>query len=191
MATLKDSPRFIPLDNLPQIEGETTFQQVYAQLSRSGHGGFMLVEGGRVQTYVKAYALAHEAVQRVVRYVENIPGLSAEERQVLLKQEMEQLSQRPIREVTEWAIQSAPFVFVHQIPVATEAVEAPLQARPDAIFEVQEDGQPIGWYLNHESVRDTTTQKTWYVCAAGHENADADHGTCYSCPRPITGTIQK
>jgi hypothetical protein len=191
MATLKDSPHFVPLENLPQIEGGTSFQHVYARLSQSGHGGFLLVEGGRVQMYVKAYALAQEAVQRVVQSVEHIQGLSVAEQEESLKQWMEQLSQRPIRAVLDEAIRSAPLVVVSPSPVDIQSADAPLQDHPDTVFEVQEDGESIGWYLNHEGVRDTTTQKTVYVCARGHENSDADHGTCYYCPRPITGTIQK
>jgi len=191
MATLKDSSHFVPLNSIPQIEGATTFQQVYAQLSQSGHGGFILVEGGRIQVYVKAFALAQGVVQRIVQYVEQIPDLSPAERKGRLKQEMEQLSQRSIRAVLDEVIRSAPFVVVHHSPVAIQFAESPLQERPDAVFEVQEDGESIGWYLNHEPLRETTTQKTIYVCAGGHENADADHGTCYHCPRPITGTIQR
>ena len=76
-----------------------------------------------------------------------------------------------------------------EIPVPVEVTmdTAPLQQRGDAVFSVVENGAPLGWFLNHETLLDPATKRVVFLCENGHENRDQDHGVCYTCPGRITG----
>jgi hypothetical protein len=201
MASLKDSFHFVPKGDLLRIKSETHFQEVYKQLDQAGHGGFLLVDEGKVLTYVRAYGLADAVVHRAVKEVQRVHSVPSSElvqkladrtEQVsqALASEMERISKTPIGEVVR-EIMIAIFVTIDEAQIDVDADEAALQDQDHRVFEVYEAGEPIGWYLNHEALKDTTTEKPIFVCGNGHENPDTDSGTCYSCSAPLTDANKK
>lgn len=174
---LKNSFHFVSLTGIPQIEASTPFHEVYAQLSNSKRGGFILTEGGWPKNYVKAYKLAENIVNKNKNNVE----------------EMKKISNIPIGQLLSMNRELSGEVIV---PIGRDSVdisseETTLQNQSDTVFRVSESGEFIGWYLNHETVLNTHTEKTVFFCEKGHENTDPDHGTCYRCPFPIVGTKKR
>lgn len=172
MATLKDSTHFVSADAIPLVELSTPFREVYSRLSRDGRGGFIVSATDGSRNYVKAYELAEEAIGKAA-------GDAAKVRR---------LADASIGQCLQTA--TGALVPVDDHPIDVSADDGSLRQQPERVFAVIEAGRFTGWFLNHESIRDTLTPKTVYVCAQGHENPDPDHGTCYSCPFPITGTKQ-
>jgi hypothetical protein len=167
-ASLKSSSKYLAHDRLPRVDIATTFMEVYSQLNRSGCSGFILSAQGQIQGYVKADELAQKVVEQANGDAQTLRKYSSE----------------PIGEViSEFG---APLVPV--VAAGTGATESVLQETGDTVFRVAESDGSIGWYLNHEGVRDPATRKTVFICANGHRNPDSDHGTCYRCPFPIIGT---
>lgn len=186
---LKDSYHFVPKANLLLIKGETSFQEVYKQLHQAGQGGFLLVEEGVPRAYVKAYDLADVVVHRTVKEAKRMSSGSPDELNQMLRSRMEMISQTPIKQIISDV--SSMFVPVDETWIDVYTAEGPLQDQDHRVFDVREAGESIGWYLNHEGVRDTTTEKPIFVCENGHENPDTDHGTCYSCSASFTDTDKK
>lgn len=191
MATLKDSYHFVTATDLLRINGQTHFQEVYKQLNDAGQGGFLLIDEGKAQTYVNAYNLADTVVRRAVKEVErnySIPHSQLNHRlkdstdpsTTMLANLMQAISQTPIREIVQ-DIRNWIFIEIDETAVDVDAEETALQNQDDKVFEVYESGQPVGWYLNHERVRDTTTEKPVFICSNGHPNPDTDSGRCYRC----------
>lgn len=167
--SLKNSWKFLESERLPRIDSKTTFEQVYSQLNRSNCSGFLLSVLGEVRGYVKADELAQKVVNQA-------HGDS---------QVLRTYSNAPIGELLiDFA---TPLIPVRT--VSTAAIEAALdETKEDMVFRVTEDEGTVGWYLNHNTVREAATKKTVFLCANGHRNPDADHGTCYHCPFPIVAT---
>lgn len=170
LPSITEEWKFITMDKLPHIEGNTSFQQVYAQLSRRGFGGFILSQNGELVNYVKGPVLATEVVRR-----------ANGDAQVLRRYSDETIA-NVIAEI------STPSVLVPILSPQPGATEAQLRNHSDAVFRIVGPDGSVGWYLNHEDVRTTATTKTVFICKNGHRNSDPDHGTCYSCPFPITRT---
>lgn len=168
LGAIKSSWKYIAQDKLPRIDSSTTFKDVYSQLDRSGSSGFLLSNRGEIQAYIKAHQLAATIVQQAQGDPTLLRTYAAER----------------IGNLIERFPGS-------QVPVAAPppgADETVLQQAGETVFEISEDDRTIGWYLNHEPVRDTATKKTVFICQMGHRNPDADHGTCYRCPFPIVST---
>lgn len=174
MPMVKDSSHFLAQDHIPRIESSVPFGRVYEELGARGVSGFILVEAGRPKGYVRASQLAVVAVNKVSKD----SGV------------MEQLTHTSIGRVVSEHVNESPQVLVHLHPSRVDArnEERDLQTQVEKVFEVDEFGTQLGWYLNQENIRDTLTEKTFFLCANGHRNVDPDHGTCYSCPFPIIGT---
>lgn len=189
MPMLRNSSHFVPKDELLLIDGETNFQEVYKQLNEAGQGGFILVEKGVPQTYVKAYALADMVVHRAVKEISKMTDVSADTYNEMLIQHLGVISNTPIKYVIREVNIVVP---IHQSLVDVYYDdEQLLQDQDDRVFNVYEAGESVGWYLNHELVFNTTTEKPTFVCGNGHENPDTDHGKCYSCGLPISDTSKK
>jgi hypothetical protein len=167
-ASLRNSWKYLAQERLPQMDAATIFREVYSQLNRSGCSGFLVSAQGEVQGYVKADELA----KKVVEQASGIP------------QTLRVYCSQPVGEViTEFAMPLVPV-----LPAATGATESVLQETGDTVFRIAEANVTVGWYLNHEGVREAATKKTVFICTNNHRNPDPDHGTCYRCPFPIVGT---
>jgi hypothetical protein len=191
MTTLKDSHHFVPRGDLLRIKSETNFQKVYEHLGQAGRGSFLLVDEGKAMTYVRAYDLADAVVHRAVKEVQRTHSVSSDELvkkladrtdpvSQALANRMETISQTPIGQVVR-DIMSAIFVTIDEAQVDVESDEDSLQTQDYRVFEVYESGESIGWYLNREELKATTTEKPVFICVNGHENPDTDSGTCYTC----------
>jgi hypothetical protein len=172
MTTLKDSNHFASAGDIPEITADTPLREVYAQLNRAGRGGFIVSIPDGSRKYVKAYALAEAAILQAGGDVGKI----------------RLLADRPIGQHVLRVIDSSAVIPVDEHPVDVRTDEKPLRDQDARVFLLTESDHFTGWYLNHEAVSDTRTQKTVYVCQNGHGNPDPDRGTCYLCPFPITGT---
>jgi len=181
MAILKDSWHFTPVDQIPQIDGLTPFREVYQLLSQSGRGGFLLLDEGKAQNYVKAYELADAVVRHTVKDVNQMTWLSQSERDLALIEQFKIISDTSIKEIVRNASRWTPVVPVDQAPIDVIADEQELRAQDERVFDVQEAGESIGWYLNHETVKHTLTEKPVFICKNGHRNPNSDHGTCHYC----------
>jgi hypothetical protein len=137
-------------------------------LNRSGCSGFLLSDKGEVRGYVKAQELAAVVVQQANADVQQLREYSAE---------------RIGEVIARFAASLVPVV-----PAPAGATESQLYAAGETVFQIIEPDGSVGWYLNHETVRDAATKKTVFICTNGHRNPDSDHGTCYSCPFPIIRT---
>jgi hypothetical protein len=202
MTTLKDSRHFVPNGALLRINSETHFQEVYRQLDQARQGGFLLVDEGRAKTYVRAYGLADAVIHRAVKKAQGIHSVPPSElakkladrtEQVsqTLADEVERISKTPIGQVVR-EFMTAIFVTIDEAQIDVDDDETALRnQQADRVFEVYEAGEPVGWYLNHETLKDTTTEKSIFVCGNGHENPDTDSGSCYSCSAPLTDANKK
>jgi hypothetical protein len=168
LGTIKSSWKYLAQEKLPRIDSSTPFKDVYSQLDRSGSSGFLLTNRGEIQAYIKAHQLAATIVQQA--------------------QSDADLQRTYSTESIGNLIDRFPGSRVPVAPVPPGADEAALHQAGETVFEISEDDRAIGWYLNHETVRDTATKKTVFICQVGHRNPDSDHGTCYSCPFPIVST---
>lgn len=169
-SSLRNSWKYLTQEKLPRIDTGTIFKEAYAQLDRSGSSGFLLVDKGNLRGWVKADRLAQAIVKEADGNAQRLRELSAEQ----IGKVVERLAPKVLVTVTD-----AP-------PGATEAM---LEQADETVFRISEADGTTGWYLNHETVRDAATKRTVFVCQVGHRNPDSDHGTCYSCPFPIVGTI--
>ena len=172
MANLRSSWHFVPLSEVPAIDGLTPLNEVYAQLSTGGHGGFILLERGKPQHYVRATPFAADVINR------------AKGNAVLLRE----LSTAPMAQLVAKGIGAAGLVPIDVTAVDVEADAEILRRQPERVFDIVESGLSIGWFMNHETVRETTTRKTWWICKNNHRNSDPDHGTCYFCPAGFVRT---
>jgi hypothetical protein len=186
---LRNSYHFVDANELPRVEGSTTFAQAYEQLATETNGGGFIMKTYHRDVYVKAAALAGDILRRAIVEVLLDRPLSADE-QEMVRLKMEQITNKPIAELVDQAIREAAVVAVHHEPILLTVAADELGDQYDRVFDVQEDGQTVGWHLNHETVRDTTTQKTIFVCGnpTPHKNTSPDHGTCNYCPWPIVKT---
>ena len=166
--SLKSSWKYLTHERLPRIDSGTSFMETYSQLSRSNSSGFLLSEKGEVRGYVKAHVLANIIVQQANGDAQRLRQSSAEQ----------------IGEV----ISKAGIPLVPVEPTPSGATEDSLYAANETVFQVLDPDGTVGWYLNHETVRDAATKKTVFICSNGHRNPDSDHGTCYICPFPIVRT---
>jgi hypothetical protein len=171
MKNLKLSWNYFPYEDLPEIDSSVPFREVYEKLSKEGHGGFLLVEGGHLKKYVKAYTLAKQILTKLDKN-------AAETRR---------LADTPIGQVIAEVpkLSDGPVVPVEPNPIDVKKDESDLEEETERVYRVIESERLTGWYLNNETVRKTLTQKTVFICANGHENLDFDNGTCYYCPAPI------
>jgi hypothetical protein len=158
------------------IDSFTPLREVYAQLSsKDQSGGFFLTEAGRTRSYIKAGYLADEIVKDAKENPDRMRSLSDTPIGQII-------SNRTRTAQPDWAVP------INPDPVDVSNDETSLRSQSPTVFAVIESGTRTGWYLNHESVRDTVTQRTWFICKKGHRNPDPDHGTCYRCPFPIEST---
>jgi hypothetical protein len=166
MPTLDESSHFVPAQRLPKIEGSTPFREVYVQLYDAGCGGFLMTEEGRVRGYVKGYALAEDVIEQA-------RGDAGR---------LRELTNMPISRVVSVINKSAALITVPHTPVDWASDEQLLLDQPERVFNVKAADDTIGWFLNHETVRETATTIPVFVCTRGHKNTDPDHGTCSYCP---------
>lgn len=166
--SLKRSWKYLAQEKLPQIDSGTTFMQTYSQLSRTGCSGFLLTDKGQLRGYVKAHVLADAVLKQSNGDAQRLREYSAEQ----------------IGAVVDKVGAS----LVSVAPIPRGATEATLEKMGETVFQVIDLDGSTGWYLNHETIRDTATRKTVFICSNGHRNPDSDHGTCYSCPFPIVRT---
>jgi hypothetical protein len=172
MPSLKESQHFVLSAGIPRISGSTTFREVYQVLERDRKGAFLLLQKDLPVSYVKAYPLAEKVITDAKGDVEKLRFRSGQS----------------IQEVVAELSAQLPAVPVSAQPVDVTADESDLQQRGDTAFTVEEVGQPVGWYLNHETVYEAQTERTIFICRRNHRNTDPDSGTCWKCPAPIVRT---
>ncbi len=173
MASLFDRPHYVPGAEMLQVEISTPYHEVQRLTSERQQGGFVVTDHGRPRWYVKAAPLAEVLVSKAA-------GMAGG---------LERVSILPVGEVLELSVsQSAAPMLPVDTAVDMGADPSPLQNQDDAVFLVTRKGKPVGFFLNHETLRETLTHRVWFLCTNHHRNPDPDHGTCYHCPFPIVGT---
>jgi len=145
---------------------------VYQILEGARKGAFLLLRNDRPVSYVKAYPLAEKVITDAKGDVEKLRLRSGQ----------------PIQEVVTELSGQLPEVPVSAQPVDVMADESALRQRLATAFTVEELGQPVGWYLNQETVYEAQTERTIFICSRDHRNTDPDNGTCWKCPLPIVRT---
>lgn len=175
MANLKESWHFVPAQRIPRIEGSTPFRKVYTQLYGGGCGGFLLTEEGRVTGYVKGYELAQDAITSARGDADRLREITG----------------MPIRRAVIELNQAKSLIPVPTVTIDWTSEEGQLRGQPETVFNVTAANDTIGWYLNHETVRETATKKTIFLCTRGHKNTDPDHGTCSYCPALLDQTTEE
>lgn len=168
---INHSYHFVALEEIPQFEGQMQFRQIYDQLYQRVRSGFIISQDGKPLYYVKGLAFAGKMLADSGGDAEKLNHLSHTAiGDLLAKPNL--LAEKIVLSITEK-------------PVDVKSDEAPLRHPDEEVFTITEHGDPIGWYLNHEPLRDTLTGRTVFVCARGHKNPDTDHGRCYKCPSKI------
>jgi hypothetical protein len=169
MSDLRESWHFVALDNVPVIEADTPLHEAYARLGIAGLGGFLLRGPSGTRRYVPAGRFARDVIAR-----------GRADRALLRR-----LTAEPIGRLLAEGVGTDTLVPVHEAAVSVDIDAESLRRQQETVFDVVLAGSPIGYFMNHESVRETVTRKTRFVCSRGHSNNDPDHGTCYKCPAPI------
>jgi hypothetical protein len=173
MSSLRELYHFVPRAEVLQVDISSPYQEVQRLAGERSQGGFVVTKSGSPWCYVIAKHLAEFVVSR---------GRGRQE-------ELGRLSMLSIGELLKLVSSSSPAPMLSfGPPVDVAANAAPLQNQADAVFLVLENGAPVGFFLNHETVRETLTERVWFICQKGHRNLDSDHGTCYECPFPIDRT---
>lgn len=169
-ANASESYHFASTYEVPTFSGSTTFEDVYQKLDSKKCGGFVVRHRGGYRSHVDAVGLAQVALKRV-----------ADDSAAL-----ERLASQPIIEIVEEAIPSPEIVLVTSEPLQAASEEPSRHPHP-LVYEVLDRGRRIGWYLNRETVRGTTTRKTVFLCSdePPHKNSTYNGGQCSWCPRPI------
>jgi hypothetical protein len=150
-----------------------------------------MVKNGEPRNFVRARLLANYVLERAHRSVPESPGIGADERDDRVRNNLAATCATPIEQLIADVFREAPVLAIHQIPAGLGPDPFALSNYEDRVFDVIEAGEHVGWVLNHESVRDATTDKTIFICTNPvdpHENIDPDHGTCSRCPFPLTRT---
>lgn len=171
---LRNSWHFAEASTIPVMDATTPVRSVFAKLHRAGAAGFVLAEGPVPQYYVKGLVLAQSITEAGRARVQGI----------------EALADAAVGELVTGSIGLPARVRIGQRPVDVATAETELRVPDERVFEVVVGGRRVGWYLNHESIRLTTTGKIWWKCTNGHLNPDPDRGSCYQCPGKIVGPEQ-
>jgi hypothetical protein len=164
------SYHFASLDEVPIIDRTTPFWLAFEGLAKFERGAFVVSANG-LQAFIRARAFASAVFANAAGDAEEIA----------------RLVQTPIGDLLSLNVLAVTSVPVGP-PVDARGDEAVLRAMVDTAFRVERNGQLIGWYLNHETVREATTEQAWFVCAnptLPHPNATPDHGRCSECPFPL------
>ena len=187
---LKSSSHFFETGKIPEIEAHVSFQQAYRTLN--GGGAFFLVKDGKQQHFVRARLLADFVLRAARQSLSSGGKVAPATPDKELARELARMFAEPIEQIVERAYRESPVLPIYQVPGDIDHnLEVALSNFEDRVFDIFEAGEHVGWYLNHESVRDASTDKTIFVCTNPvnpHENIDPDHGTCSSCPFPLANT---
>lgn len=182
MSDLSTSDHFMAFDALPVFDDNVPVHQLYADLHRRGSSGCIVASRDGVRRYLRGRDLAKVLVER------GRGTGGGESRRSADPERLGAASTAAIGQILtlEWARPAV--VTVPLDPVDVRAALEPLQSRPDTVFAVTVQGREIGWLLNHETVMESATGRTVFICENGHENPDSDHGTCYHCPGGFVDT---
>ena len=187
--SLKTSYHFVNAEDILNVQGITKFRDLYDLLSARQHSGGFFVKVDGHNNYVKAADFAATVLRRAVAEAILQRGLSDEEA-ASVQTRVAEITDSTVESLLREVIRELPVVPVHGEPATPAADEQHLQDRHDMVFEVHDGPEKVGWYLNHEGVRATTTTKTVFVCGntPPHENPSADNGSCGYCPWAIVGS---
>lgn len=191
---VRDNQHFAELGEVPRIPAATPVRTVFERLSGVGAGGFLLVTGAAPSAYVVAERLAQRVLLAAkTQATDAAREAGAEKYTTAWVDAVTRLGNlsvgRAVREIAPMAV----------VPVSAQAVDASagqdayqgLQEAEDTVYRVHQGPQTVGWYLNHEHVRASLTQRIWFLCtnpAGPHRNPDMDHGRCRKCPYPLAET---
>ena len=185
LQVLASSRHFFATGQIPDIDANVRFREVYEQLSDK-HGAFFLVENGERRHFVRARLLAEQMLRQAQQSLQSDSGMDAGASDEALRSAVAAICDRPIGEIVKDVWRESPVLPIHEMPAGVDLGK--LWMFEDRVFDVVEADQHRGWYLNHETVRDATTDKTIFVCKNPrnpHNNIGPDHGTCSKCPYPL------
>lgn len=185
MLMLESSTHFFRSGRIPEIDANVSFRQVYEQLNKQ-HGAFFLVKDGQRRDFVRARLLAEHVFHEAERSLLLAPGVDNHARDQAMRDAVAAMCDRSIGAIVEDVWRKAPVLPIQQMPAG--ASESSLQTWTDGVFDVVNAEKHLGWFLNHETVRDATTDKTVFLCMnprTPHKNISPDRGTCSRCPYPI------
>jgi hypothetical protein len=185
MQMLESSWHFVPSGRIPDVDANLSFRKVYEQL-KGEQGAFFVTHDGQRRHFVRARMLA-EHVLREARQSLALPvDAGSEARDEAIRQAVAAICEQPIGDIVENVWRESPVLPIQKMPVG--ANESRLRAFPDGVFDMVKADEHLGWYLNHETVQNATTDKTIFVCtnpSDPHKNISPDSGTCSRCPFPI------
>jgi hypothetical protein len=186
MQALESSLNFMRTGEIPEIDASVSFREVYEQHLKDVHGAFFVVQGGERRHFVRARLLARHVLQRARRSLPVPPAAGDDARNEALRQVVAAICDTPIGQIVDRVWRESPVLPVQAVP--TGADESTLRMLHDGVFEARTLAGDLGWFLNHETVRDATTDKTIFWCTnphKRHKNISPDHGSCSRCPYPI------
>jgi len=176
--SVRNDPHFAGLRDIPRVPATATVRAVFLRLSSLGRGGFLLAVGPTITAYIIAHVLAERVMAAADGSVE----------------ELARIANLPVGDVIA-SIATDAAVGISRNPVDVFAgleTYRDLQQQEDMVFRVEQGDQAVGYFLNHERVHGTLTQRVWFLCenpTAQHRNPDMDHGRCRRCPYKLAGAV--
>lgn len=160
-----DSFRFFPQADVVEATGRRTLGATIKELDKRGQGAVLIKKGKRPVAMVR--------VERLLAHAKEVAGADA-------------ISRVKIEDIASKVIADPHVVWVPGVEVDVHHDPDTLRAREDAVFAVSQGGSSIGYYMNHETVRDILTRPPdVYICDRGHENSSYNDGWCGIGPHPI------
>jgi hypothetical protein len=173
MQDVTTSYHFAPVAEVPLVEESVSFLVAFELLREAQRGAFILARNGTPRAFVRGQAFANEVLARAAG---SIPAY-------------ERLTKLPIGDLLQEGSDGDALVRIGAT-VGRHQGEEGLRSLSETVFAVEHAGRRLGWYLNHETVREATTARVWFMCAnpqTPHKNATPDHGYCQQCPYQLAG----
>jgi hypothetical protein len=186
MQMLESSSHFMRAGEIPEVDATLSFREAYEQL-KGQQGAFFVTHDGQRRHFVRARMLAEHVLREARQSLALSVDIGSEARDEAIRQAVGVVCNRSIGDIVENVWRESPVLPIQKMPVG--ANESRLRAFPDGVFDMVKADEHLGWYLNHETVQNATTDKTIFVCtnpSDPHKNISPDSGTCSQCPFPIS-----
>jgi hypothetical protein len=185
MQMLESSSHFVRAGEIPEVDATLSFREAYEQL-KDEQGAFFVTQDGQRRHFVRARMLAEHVLHEARQSLALSADAGSEARNEAIRQGVAAICNRSIGDIVESVWRQAPVLPIQKMPVGAHL--SSLRDFADGVFDIVDADEHLGWYLNHETVQNATTDKAIFVCTnprGSHNNISPDHGTCSKCPYPI------
>jgi hypothetical protein len=170
MATKKNLPthsaKFYPFEKIPVLPESTTIENVFKHAAEKKVGGVIVSSNYEPVAYLITQLLAVASSSQAQQFGwQFVAGQSVRD-----------------------FLNSDPTPALCVRVVNSDVDTGLLENCPDTVFQIRQGGQPVGWFLNHETVDKTIhTAPPVFLCenTPPHTNSDPDTGYCHFCPYKI------